>query len=759
MKKAIVSILVVTIMLMVFTPVTPIAYAASNEQIIYEYLVNTMGLNTAAACGVLANIENESDFNPNLYGDKIDGQFTSYGICQWHNERWTALKNYCNNHGYNWESLTGQLHYLEYELKNESRFSLVWSTLTSVPNTAQGCYDAAYRWCYSFEVPHYYDSPYQGYNSESEYRAYYAKNTYWPKYQNAASSGYLSSCTQYPSYCTVKITKNSAPIWTLPCNSTTDASSKIIETASSGNTYTATKLILNDQGNYWYRVTSKTGETGYLFAGNCSYQSSINDLAIENASAPPTLDKGSSWPITGTVTTINSELTKVSGYVYAGTNTSGTSETGDTVNASGQSYYLPGSALDQAMVFGILGSGRHTYVISAKSISYYATSASQRASVTNSKTLYTAGFNVKGTASNYNNYLPVGQLTRFYGTTKMVYVSGWAYDDDFVDRILSIYITIGGVQQSNSLIADTYCEECPTEGKYHGFSGYIWTEMVGEYEVCVYAKNVDEFGNETSTDTMLSSATMTILPEHTHQYEAVVIEPTCTEQGYTLHQCSCGDHYEDTYTDMVDHDYTGVRVDTEPTLTTGGYLIWFCCNCSEADGQSIPSLSTSGAYQKVEVTTANCTQKGLSRYFLLNVRNTDLESFIYFDVEENATGHNYQSTLIPPTCTEQGYTEKRCTVCDDSSIEDIVAPLGHAYVNGVCTRCGEADPTVKKGDLNGDGDITSADAVMLARYLADLIDLTEKQLLAADLNGDGEITSADAVRMARYLAGLIESLY
>ena len=174
---------------------------------------------------------------------------------------------------------------------------------------------------------------------------------------------------------------------------------------------------------------------------------------------------------------------------------------------------------------------------------YYATSASQRASVTNSKTLYTAGFNVKGTTSNYNNYLPVGQLTRFYGTTKMVYVCGWAYDDDFVDRILSIYITIGGVKQSNSLIADTYCEECPTEGKYHGFSGYFWTEMVGEYEVCVYAKNVDEFGNETGTDTMLSSATMTILPEHTHQYEAVVIEPTCTEQGYTLHQCSCGDHY------------------------------------------------------------------------------------------------------------------------------------------------------------------------------------------------------------------------
>lgn len=66
---------------------------------------------------------------------------------------------------------------------------------------------------------------------------------------------------------------------------------------------------------------------------------------------------------------------------------------------------------------------------------------------------------------------------------------------------------------------------------------------------------------------------------------------------------------------------------------------------------------------------------------------------------------------------------------------------------------------VNKGEKNEKGYYNcSADAVMLARYLADLFDLTEKQLLAADLNGDGEITSADAVRMARYLAGLIESV-
>ena len=88
----------------------------SNETTIYNYLINNMKLNTAAACGVLANIQAESSFNPDLKGDYQNGQYTSYGICQWHADRWTNLKNYCNKNGYSWTTLNGQLNYLKYEL-------------------------------------------------------------------------------------------------------------------------------------------------------------------------------------------------------------------------------------------------------------------------------------------------------------------------------------------------------------------------------------------------------------------------------------------------------------------------------------------------------------------------------------------------------------------------------------------------------------------------------------------------------------------
>ena len=42
-------------------------------------------------------------------------------------------------------------------------------------------------------------------------------------------------------------------------------------------------------------------------------------------------------------------------------------------------------------------------------------------------------------------------------------------------------------------------------------------------------------------------------PESEHTYESVTIPPTCTEQGYTLYTCPCGDSYVDNYVDAIGH--------------------------------------------------------------------------------------------------------------------------------------------------------------------------------------------------------------
>ena len=62
------------------------------------------------------------------------------------------------------------------------------------------------------------------------------------------------------------------------------------------------------------------------------------------------------------------------------------------------------------------------------------------------------------------------------------------------------------------------------------------------------------------------------------------------------------------------------------------------------------------------------------------------------------------------------------------------------------------------GDVTGDGIADAADAVMIQRYDAGLLALSDEQIIAADVTGDGTVDAADAVRIQRYDAGLISSL-
>lgn len=143
----------------------------SNEEKIYNYL-KSQGFNNAAISGILANIEYESGFKTTLYGDGG----TSYGLCQWHNNRFTRLKNYCSSNGLDYKSLDGQLSYLVHELKNN--YSSIYNSIKNVPNTKEGAYKAAEIWTRKFEVPANPDS-------QSRKRGSAAQSKYWSKYGSA----------------------------------------------------------------------------------------------------------------------------------------------------------------------------------------------------------------------------------------------------------------------------------------------------------------------------------------------------------------------------------------------------------------------------------------------------------------------------------------------------------------------------------------------------------------------------------------------
>ena len=68
-------------------------------------------------------------------------------------------------------------------------------------------------------------------------------------------------------------------------------------------------------------------------------------------------------------------------------------------------------------------------------------------------------------------------------------------------------------------------------------------------------------------------------------------------------------------------------------------------------------------------------------------------------------------------------------------------------------------PNAQLGDVNGDGYIDSADAMLCLRYSVGLAkELTEEQKSAADVNKDGFVDAGDAIKILRYDAKLIDSL-
>lgn len=188
--KRIALILLSVTLIVACIPFTATA-ASANAKTIFEFCIKELKLNKAGACGVLANIEAESDFNPNLYGDGGD----SYGICQWNLSRFDNLKNYCNKNGYNWKTLTGQLYFLKYELtNNKSDTGYILDKLKSVSNTASGAYDAGYDWCYYFERP-------ANKVAKSESRGSKAQNKYWPEFKDyTLPSEVKPAPTPAPSY-------------------------------------------------------------------------------------------------------------------------------------------------------------------------------------------------------------------------------------------------------------------------------------------------------------------------------------------------------------------------------------------------------------------------------------------------------------------------------------------------------------------------------------------------------------------------------
>ncbi len=136
---------------------------------------------------------------------------------------------------------------------------------------------------------------------------------------------------------------------------------------------------------------------------------------------------------------------------------------------------------------------------------------------------------------------------------------------------------------------------------------------------------------------------------HTHSYKETVVAATCTEKGYTLKKCDCGEEVKSDYTDALGHSFTDYVSDNNATCTSDGTKTAKCDRC--------------------------------------DVKNTMTD-------EGSVIAHTPSAYIIDkePTCTEQGDKHIECTVCKKILETSKIPAAGHTFVYGKCTVCDAVEP-------------------------------------------------------------------
>ncbi len=199
----------------------------------------------------------------------------------------------------------------------------------------------------------------------------------------------------------------------------------------------------------------------------------------------------------------------------------------------------------------------------------------------------------------------------------------------------------------------------------------------------------------TCTEPQRCTVCQTVLELPTgHTYSEEVIPPTCTEMGYSIFTCECGDSYYGNYTDKAEHQYD-IAI-TAPTCTEHGFSTYSCVNC---DAEYISDYTEKLNHKfTANVTPPTCTSMGFTTYVCDDCGETYKAD--YTDMLE----HNYNKQVIDPTCTEHGYAIYTCPDCGKEYIADYTSIKKHnytatvtapkctelGYTTYVCNDCGES---------------------------------------------------------------------
>ncbi len=168
--------------------------------------------------------------------------------------------------------------------------------------------------------------------------------------------------------------------------------------------------------------------------------------------------------------------------------------------------------------------------------------------------------------------------------------------------------------------------------------------------------------------------------DHTHDYQAEVTAPTCTEQGYTTYTCpEDGDSYVGNYVPALGHaPAEAVREnETAATCSGRGYYdsVIYCSRCGEELSREKVTVDATGHSPAVAVreneTAATCVLAG--SYDSVVYCAVCGEELSRETVTVEASGHAWDEGTVKTeaTCAQAGEVVYTCTLCGETRTESV----------------------------------------------------------------------------------------
>lgn len=119
-----------------------------------------------------------------------------------------------------------------------------------------------------------------------------------------------------------------------------------------------------------------------------------------------------------------------------------------------------------------------------------------------------------------------------------------------------------------------------------------------------------------------SSGSSSSTPSHSHSYSSKTVKATCTSGGYTVHTCSCGASYTDSYTDATGHRWSDWKTVKKATTSSEGRKQRTCSSCGKTESKTtakVQGSSTSGGHKITGARKAVYSYRGMDSFSSVNL--------------------------------------------------------------------------------------------------------------------------------------------